>query len=166
MIKKKKSIIVWDEEEDIKIFKLFKVHGSAWSLISKEFPGKDENQIKNRFYSTLRRIATKEILDGNLHYKNSMCMPKTELLNYVDDALEYGHYCFSKRGKKKLMKSKKNAINQINSSVPLEFPSKEIKPEVNPSKICTKKCIYDTVANPVLYLIYSIYLKSYRYYFV
>lgn len=47
----------WEPEEDYIIFKLFKKLGSKWSTISNYIAGRTENSIKNRFYSTLRRIA-------------------------------------------------------------------------------------------------------------
>jgi len=47
----------WTPEEDYLIFKYFMENGSKWSLIASEFPGRTENSVKNRFYSTLRRIS-------------------------------------------------------------------------------------------------------------
>ncbi len=47
----------WEPEEDYIIFKLFKKLGSKWSTISNYIDGRTENSIKNRFYSTLRRLA-------------------------------------------------------------------------------------------------------------
>lgn len=46
----------WNPEEDYKIFVLFEKFGSKWSKIASFFKGRTENSIKNRFYSTLRRI--------------------------------------------------------------------------------------------------------------
>ena len=47
----------WSDEEDELIFALYKKYGSAWSKIAKHFNGRTENSIKNRFYSTIRRLA-------------------------------------------------------------------------------------------------------------
>jgi len=47
----------WTKEEDELIFGLYKKHGSSWSRIAKLVPGRTENSIKNRFYSTLRRLT-------------------------------------------------------------------------------------------------------------
>jgi len=47
----------WTPEEDFLIFKFFSEFGSKWSLIASKFPGRTENSVKNRFYSTLRRIS-------------------------------------------------------------------------------------------------------------
>lgn len=46
----------WTEEEDEKIYQMYKVYGSAWSKIAKHFDGRSENSIKNRFYATLKKF--------------------------------------------------------------------------------------------------------------
>lgn len=84
----------WTEKEDIDLFKMYKQKGSKWAVIVKSFKGKTKDSIRNRFYSTLRRIARhKAKLDPNAISKN--------LLEYVDDAIKYGHTCFCKRGRPK-----------------------------------------------------------------
>ena len=104
----------WTEDEDKKLFQLFKKLGTRWSMIIKYFDDRSENDVKNRFYSTLRRVATKkrredpELLNMN---PNS----KTDLVKYVDDALHYGHDCFSKRGRMRrdlIERLKKDSIAQ------------------------------------------------------
>jgi len=47
----------WEKDEDQLIFDLYRKHGSSWSKIAREFPLRTENAIKNRFYSTLRKLA-------------------------------------------------------------------------------------------------------------
>lgn len=47
----------WSKEEDELIFQLYQKYGSSWSKVAKFLPGRTENAIKNRFYSTLRRLA-------------------------------------------------------------------------------------------------------------
>lgn len=47
----------WSIEEDDLIFKLYMQYGSSWSKIAKHLKGRTENSIKNRFYSTIRKIA-------------------------------------------------------------------------------------------------------------
>jgi hypothetical protein len=91
---------VWSEEEDKQLFHLFKEYGSKWSKISHLFPGRGENQVKNRFYSTLRRVANKQALQTSQGL-SKLSYSKAELLRYVDDAIAYGHNCCSKRGRKK-----------------------------------------------------------------
>jgi len=47
----------WTTAEDELIFQLYQKYGSSWSKIAKYVPGRTENSIKNRFYSTLRKFA-------------------------------------------------------------------------------------------------------------
>eukprot|EP00744_Colponema_vietnamica_P001441 GILI01002385.1.p1 GENE.GILI01002385.1~~GILI01002385.1.p1 ORF type:complete len:517 (-),score=176.57 GILI01002385.1:320-1870(-) len=50
----------WTPEEDSLIFELYQKLGSHWSEIATHFEGRTENAIKNRFYSTLRRLSTEK----------------------------------------------------------------------------------------------------------
>lgn len=88
---------VWTEKEDISLFTLYKENGAKWSLIVKEFPGRTRNEIKNRFYSTLRRVATKKNQGNTI----SLNCRRRGLLQHIDDAIKFGHDCSSKRGRKR-----------------------------------------------------------------
>lgn len=46
----------WTQEEDSIIYNLYKKYGTSWVKIQKHLPGRTENDVKNRYYSTLRRI--------------------------------------------------------------------------------------------------------------
>ena len=95
-------IVEWTEEEDKRLFELYKDKGSCWSSIATEFAGRTENQVKNRFYSTLRRLATKHSsLAGQVDGDQVPKTKKKDLLKFVDDAILYGHNCRSKRGRKR-----------------------------------------------------------------
>jgi len=48
----------WSKEEDELVFDLYKKYGSSWSKIAKFVKGRTENSIKNRFYSTLRKLTS------------------------------------------------------------------------------------------------------------
>jgi hypothetical protein len=82
----------WTAEEDFRIFELFSKYGSKWSKIASHFQGRTENSIKNRFYSTLRRIyAEKKKLEG--HSPSGVAIDKNstsldDLLINFDEALE------------------------------------------------------------------------------
>lgn len=49
----------WTQEEDDLIFELHKEFGKSWSKIAESIPGRTDNSVKNRFYSTLRRNLRK-----------------------------------------------------------------------------------------------------------
>jgi hypothetical protein len=42
-------------EEDAQILAAHAIHGNKWAVISRSMPGRTDNQVKNRFNSTLRR---------------------------------------------------------------------------------------------------------------
>jgi hypothetical protein len=108
----------WTEEEDKRLFTLFKKEGPHWSRLANAFSGRTDNQIKNRFYSTLRRVATKKrCTDPSVLPDRAQC--KQELLKFVDDALEYGRTCWSKRGRKK---------KQVDVPAPLPLAEAAFKP--------------------------------------
>lgn len=143
--RKGKRTLKWSKEEDDRIFSLCKNQGTSWSSIASNFPGRTENQVKNRFYSTLRRVATKKIANERLPYKSSIQMGKSELLRYIDDALEYGRDCYSQRGRKKKMKY--NKINNQHKKPTEQIPQK-IKVESLPSMSTVLKAIEKPVTQP------------------
>ena len=73
--------------------------GTNWKAMLPHLPGKTRSDIKNRFYSTLRRVAKKM----NIH----SAMTPTKLLAYTDIAANEGQYCYSKRGRKAKAKTNK-----------------------------------------------------------
>lgn len=79
----------WTIEEDYILFKLFSKYGSQWSKINNFFTGRTENSIKNRFYSTLRRIATeqKKQSDKQNFNENQSESKFIQLAQYIPTAL-------------------------------------------------------------------------------
>ncbi len=49
----------WSPEEEKILFREQEVHGNRWALIAKALPGRTDNNIKNYFYSTLRKALRK-----------------------------------------------------------------------------------------------------------
>ena len=82
-------------------------------MIINEFPGRTENEIKNKFYTTLRRVATRAQLEDPAKYDSSFIKCRSNLLQFVDAAIEYSHILSSKRGRKQrdeMRKAKQNAF--------------------------------------------------------
>eukprot|EP00826_Nyctotherus_ovalis_P053704 TRINITY_DN7005_c0_g4_i1.p1 TRINITY_DN7005_c0_g4~~TRINITY_DN7005_c0_g4_i1.p1 ORF type:complete len:161 (+),score=43.63 TRINITY_DN7005_c0_g4_i1:585-1067(+) len=98
---------------------LFKIFGSRWSRIATEFPGLSENDIKNKFYSSLKSIANK------LQDKHSPLRRKRDLVQFVDIAIIHQELlpCKIKRkSKAKRLKRKRPATSASRES------EKQLKP--------------------------------------
>lgn len=91
----------WTDEETQLLLGLYKTLGSRWSVIAKKFPGRTENDVKNRFYTTLKRVATQAQLEDPVKYNSRFSKCKGNLLQFVDAAIMYGKRLPSKRGRKK-----------------------------------------------------------------
>lgn len=90
----------WTEEEDKRLFEAYKEFGCRWSEIGRMFGSKSANQLKNRFYSTLRRVAIKNNRYDK-KFNQALLQSKEYLIQFVEDALKIGHNCSSKRGRKR-----------------------------------------------------------------
>ena len=51
----------WTSEEDFLIMQFYEKYNGSWKKIIHLFNGRTENSIKNRFFSQLRKIATKDM---------------------------------------------------------------------------------------------------------
>ncbi len=125
----------WSPEEDYIIFESFSKFGSKWSQMAKELPGRTENSIKNRFYSTLRRISTeskkfKSPLDKTKsHLSLTSCPSLTELLHYFPQALEE---------KRKLYQEFKGEIPETKAVPPPQEPKEQIFLNKKSSRKCSR----------------------------
>lgn len=135
----------WTETEDEKLFKIFKEQGSRWKSIASEFPGRTENDLKNRFYSTLRRVATKVYRQSNNASIKIGSLGKEDLIQFVDKAHESGHNCFSKRGRRK--NRRRNIANKKQEEAPDK--KKEIMPRL-PSPMVFPQIYPSTLLDPSL----------------
>jgi hypothetical protein len=80
----------WSAEEDYTIFKFFSQYGSKWSKIAINLPGRTENSIKNRFYSTLRRISAEKKQSANIKTDNDICNnSRINGSNSLDELLKF-----------------------------------------------------------------------------
>ena len=76
----------WTPEEDFLIIFFYQKCNGSWNKIITLFNGRIENSIKNRFYTQLRKCATKNMIPRER--KNiKMKMRLDELKNYINEAL-------------------------------------------------------------------------------
>ncbi|CAD8092824.1 unnamed protein product [Paramecium primaurelia] len=72
----------WSQQEDLKIWTLYKKIGSRWSEMAKKLKGRPENMIKNRFYGYIRKNYAKQ---ENPYY---IVPNQKRQLNREDDQVE------------------------------------------------------------------------------
>ena len=56
----RKNVISWTYEDDRQLSRLVSEYGHKWMFFSKYFPGKTVLQVKNRWYSNLRKEQRKQ----------------------------------------------------------------------------------------------------------
>lgn len=83
------------------MFQLYKEFGTKWTIISRHLPNHDENDAKNRFYTTLKRVATQAQLEDPIKYDKREPKCRKNLVQFVDLARKYSHLIPSKKGRKK-----------------------------------------------------------------
>ena len=119
----------WTAEEDFLIVQFYEKYDGSWKKIIPLFNGRTENSIKNRFFSQLRKIATKK---GNILEKSCCKIKLEELKKYLSVAL-------SEQKKKFLSKSKmteeelENYLNEKN----LLIKNKILKKDKNSENMTT-----------------------------
>ena len=88
----------WTEEEDFLIMFFYEKCNGSWKKIVPLFNGRIENSIKNRFYSQLRKHATKNM---NSKDRKRLCsrIKLNELKNYLNAALIEAKTYFLKKSK-------------------------------------------------------------------
>ncbi len=133
--KKEEEKTPWTEEDTQKLLMWYKILGSKWSTISHKFPGRSENDVKNRFYTTLKRVATRAQIEDPVRYSSTFIKCKENLVQFVDAAILYGQYLPSKRGRKK------NSEKKLAATQSILFPSLDPPNSTN---------VYPPTASPVI----------------
>jgi hypothetical protein len=63
-------------EEDNKLIRLYLYHGPKWATISKHFPNRTADMIKNRYHSSIKKL----IFRNNRNENNFNLMDKVNYL--------------------------------------------------------------------------------------
>ena len=117
----------WTITEEYLIFKLYKEFGSNWSNITKFIPGRSDNSIKNRFLTSLRKVALSNCTNNNCTAETMLKLNKNQLLVFFNIAYnektKYIDYLL-----KKLSISIENAlsIDILNEIVKADFKKRSI----------------------------------------
>lgn len=83
-----------------RLFTYHKVLGTHWSSFTQYFPGRTPNNIKNKFYALLKKVATRAQLENPRKYPETLIKNRRNLLQFVDMAVAHGQELSSKRGRK------------------------------------------------------------------
>ena len=75
----------WTYEEDFLIMQFYEKCNGSWKKIIPLFNGRTENSIKNRFFSQLRKIATKNMDKSDKKFCAKIKLD--ELKNYLEEGL-------------------------------------------------------------------------------
>ena len=128
----------WTSEEIRKVFLYFKLHGTKWSEIAKRFPTKSPSSIKNKFYTTLKRVATRAQLENPTKFPATFVKCKRNLIQFVDSAIKHAEKIPSKRGRKgytERLLAEQNAILFPSSKEDNRFENQPIQTIPNPPLI-------------------------------
>ena len=106
----------WTNEEVKRIFMYYKIYGTKWSHFIDKFPGRTEGNIKNKFYSILKKVATQAQLEDPVKYDKSFIKCRKNLLQFIDIAMVHGQTLSSKRGRKR------NADRELAPTKAVLFP--------------------------------------------
>ena len=74
----------WSVEEDTSIFNMFQSQGPKWAYIAKFLPGRTENSIKNRFYSTIRKMNHRKKDTETIYFPQSVNIDEPSIKNDCD----------------------------------------------------------------------------------
>ena len=104
----------WTPEEDLLIMIFYKKYGGSWKRIIPIFQKRTENSIKNRFFSQLRKIASKSQQAGKKEYSTKFGLDT--LKKYLSHGTELAKKKFFEE--KKMKESElEDYINKIDNLV-------------------------------------------------
>ena len=96
-------------EEDEKIIKLYKCYGKSWSRIAKRLKGRTGDMVKNRFYSSLKKIVE------NGRFKGKKFIGKKRGRKSLEEKIKIEK---EKKKKKKVLNNNSNIqqLNEVNNN--------------------------------------------------
>jgi hypothetical protein len=117
---------IWTLEEDLKIVECLKCIGTRWAECAKQLQGRTDNQIKNRWYSTVRRVERYHI-NAKLSFQQILAKAAQSKKN--NNPLFY--FCVEMGGKKIFTAQEASDFNQSNTT---DFASNNLANNLNKKK--------------------------------
>lgn len=77
---------LWNKKNEYLLLQNVTKYGTTWSRLIEFFPSCEENEIKNKFYSLMRKVANNLIRKKNIEININVLKPN-ELLNFLPHAL-------------------------------------------------------------------------------
>lgn len=73
-----------DENEEEKLFRLQRIYGNKWAVMTRYFPGRTDNQLKNRFHNLKLKRLNQQISESsqNQHYTTTVSHGSTSTLRH------------------------------------------------------------------------------------
>ena len=99
----------FSEEEDEKIIKWYYVYGNSWCKIATKLKGRTGDMIKNRFYSSLKKIIEK---NKNKRIRKKIKFKKNCNDDIINDDNNKNNFKKKRKIKKNIKKKTKNANTQ------------------------------------------------------
>ena len=103
----------WTTEEDLLIMIFYEKYGGSWKRIIPVFPSRTENSIKNRFFSQLRKLASKNQQTGRKEYSTKFGLDT--LKKFLPQATEMAkeQYFAEKKTNEKELEQYINEIDKL-----------------------------------------------------
>lgn len=122
----------WTDEEDELIFKLREKFGNQWAMIARHVPGRTDNAVKNRWYSTMRRQERQQAASSGLSPRSKVKMVKAK-------PRESGDFYSSERPPKRCLSEDCHEILARSAKVPRDDRRAFMASRVTPPAVAAEK---------------------------
>ena len=130
----------WTSEEDFLIMYFYEECNGSWKKIIPLFNGRTENSIKNRFYSQLRKIATKDL---SIEERKECAKIKLEQLKkFLNEAI-----CDAKKELLSHMKMNEEELKEYVNKMKVKIQKKNLEENENSEVLSTNLGELENIKN-------------------
>ena len=130
----------WTSEEDFLIMYFYEECNGSWKKIIPLFNGRTENSIKNRFYSQLRKIATKDL---SIEERKECAKIKLEQLKkFLNEAI-----CDAKKELLSHMKMNEEELKEYVNKMKMKIQKKNLEENENSEVLSTNLGELENIKN-------------------